>query len=321
MNSINNFNNYLLGNKYNKDTIKEDINTCLDLLLNNDNTYNLNTIRKSLSNYLDRYALDSLNFIRFIENNNYDNPIVYNIYEKYNLPFIHSDNPLMDQLILSKLFNKDNISLGNVIFCLACFIDKSYINKIELKHMLDNSLSMDDIDFMYIGKYPMMGLRSKYCDSEEEMIDNMESLRGNMTLKNPHNVVGQYSELVVYNYLKEGLSNKQDIKWISRDIGDGFGFDIAVINEDNSASLYEVKGLFNSNSADISGHEHRLLNESLKRDDLDYHIMLVLPKLNDTIVDITKDINNNIHYEFIGHKVDTQLLDKDRRVMVRNPVI
>ncbi len=317
-NSIINVNDYILGKKYNRNTIINDINTSIDLLFNNSNNVLLNELRNNLSFYLSRKADDCINFINFIENNNYDNPIVYNLYEKYNLPFINSKDPRVDQYLLSKLFKIDNLELAHAIYYLCCFKDRSYISKISLKETLHNYLGSDMIDFQYFGVNPMLGHVDSFEESEEDIADNMENLRSRANTKNHNSVVAHYAELVVYEYLKDNIGNKQDLKWVSRDIGDGFGYDLAVVNEDNSASLYEVKGLYNRDYADISDHEHNLINYSSKHDDLDYHIMVVLTKDNDTIVDIHKDINNNTVYDIIGKRnYDIEYNESDWKVLVK----
>ena len=315
--SIINVNNYILGYKYNKNTIIDDINTCLDLLKNNSSYYLLNSLRNNLSNYLSNRADECVRFIYFIENNNYDNPIIYQLYERYNLPFIHSRDAKVDQLILSTLFGIDNIELSNAIYYLACFKDKSYIEKLRIKELLHDLLDNDSINFDLLSDGINLS-NSLYIESDEDIVDKMEYLKTKFNKKNHTSVVGHYAELIVYNYLKERLKKEQEIKWISRDLGNDLGYDIAVINSDGSASLYEVKGIFDSDIAKISGHEHFIYRYSNNHEGLDYHFMVVLPKADDLIVDIHKDVNKQINYDYIGtRQCFVEYSDKDKKIMVR----
>ena len=317
-NSINNVNNYILGRKYNRNTIIDDINTSIDLLTSNSTYYLLNELRNNLNIYLSRNADVCVNYINFVVNCDCDNFIVYNIYEKYKLPFIHSDYPLADRLILSKLFNIDNIILSDAIYCLACYKDKTYLSLPKVREMLYSFLGLGQIDFIYYGVNPMLGYVDKFSESDEEIVDNMEELKHGNTKLNHNNVVGHYSEYVVYEYLNERLNNNQDLRWVSRDIGDGFGYDIAIINPNYSASLYEVKGLYDRDYLTISDNEKSLINYSLERDDLSYHIMAVLNKYNDSIIDIQFDKDNNINYNFIGNNnFNLEYRDKDNKILIR----
>ena len=316
-NSINNVINFLSNNKFNKNTIIDDINTSIDLLFNNSSYYLLNDLRNSLSVYLSRRAEEAVNFIRFIYENNIDNPIIYNLFEKYNLPFIDSRYALADQLILSRLYDKEDISLSEAIYLLACFKDKYYIEHLEVKELLHTCLDVDAIDFGAIGYGRMFGKMDNYDESDEEIIDNMESLKMNPNKNNHNSIVAHYAELVAYKHLDEQLRPGQKLYWVSRDIGDGFGYDMAIINEDNSAILYEVKGLHSRNFADITPHESNVYHYSNRHSDLSYHYLVVLTNDNDVIIDIT-NTNNGTLYSFNGdNNYDASLNELNRRILVK----
>ena len=312
--SITNVNNYLLGNKYNKDTIIDDINTSIDLLINNSTYYLLNDLRNNLSIYLSKRAQESINFINFIYTNNYDNPVIYNLFEKYSLPFIDSRDSMADELILSKLFGIENIKLSQAIYYLACFKDKEYITRLDVRDMLTKLLDTDGIDFGSVGYGNMYGKELSYRESDEDIIDNMEALRSNFGNKG-NTTVDHYAELVAYNYISDRLGDGQKIYWVSRDLGYSFGYDIAVINSDNSAILYEVNGLFNKEEITLSGKESFMSRECNNHNDLEYHHIAVLVSDNDALVDIHR-LDNGIMYAFHGDN-DLDATMDNKKILVR----
>lgn len=317
--SIINLNNFVLGYNFNKVTIMDDINTSIDLLKSNSSYYMLNDLRNNLFNYLTLRANESINFIDFIYNNNIDNNVVvYELYEKYNLPFINSRYSLADQKLLAKLYGFDNIKLHEAIYYLACFKDKKFIQRRDIKEMLQKCLDFGGIDFNDIGYSSKLNKMDKFDESDEDIESNMDSLRINPSIKYHNRIVAHYAEFVVYKRLLENLGKDQKLFWVSRDIGDGFGYDIAVVNSDNSATVYEVKGLYDRDFADYTGHESRIFHYCYEKPYLDYHFILVLTKNNDAIIDIHKCKNGSIMYEFYGNNnIDAELYEKSMKILVK----
>lgn len=79
-------------------------------------------------------------------------------------------------------------------------------------------------------------------------------------------VLGRYGELEIYNMLKENLKPEEEIKWVSKDVGDLFGYDIIISNViTHEVRLIEVKTSYNNvRKLTLSLNEYNKLQESIK---------------------------------------------------------
>ena len=79
-------------------------------------------------------------------------------------------------------------------------------------------------------------------------------------------VLGRYGELEIYNMLKENLKPEEEIKWVSKDVGDLFGYDIIISNGiTHEVRLIEVKTSYNNvRKLTLSLNEYNKLQESIK---------------------------------------------------------
>ena len=79
-------------------------------------------------------------------------------------------------------------------------------------------------------------------------------------------VLGRYGELEIYNMLKGNLKPEEEIKWVSKDVGDLFGYDIIISNEiTHEVRLIEVKTSYNNvRKLTLSLNEYNKLQESIK---------------------------------------------------------
>ena len=79
-------------------------------------------------------------------------------------------------------------------------------------------------------------------------------------------VLGRYGELEIYNMLKENLKPEEEIKWVSKDVGDLFGYDIIISNViTHEVRLVEVKTSYNNvRELTLSLNEYNKLQESIK---------------------------------------------------------
>lgn len=79
-------------------------------------------------------------------------------------------------------------------------------------------------------------------------------------------VLGRYGELKIYNMLKENLKPEEEIKWVSKDVGDLFGYDIIISNViTHEVRLVEVKTSYNNvRELTLSLNEYNKLQESIK---------------------------------------------------------
>ena len=82
---------------------------------------------------------------------------------------------------------------------------------------LNNKKSIGDIFCNYGNPYKNPdGIKSDF-----EKIDNLIEEKRN-------SVLGRYGELEIYNMLKANLKLEEEIKWVSKDVGDLFGYDIII---------------------------------------------------------------------------------------------
>ena len=92
-----------------------------------------------------------------------------------------------------------------------------------------------------------------------ERIDNFSG-------KEKYSVVGRYGELEIYNMLRENLKPDEEIKWVSKDVGELFGYDIIINNVmTGKVRLIEVKTSYiNGGELTLSLNEYNKLQESIR---------------------------------------------------------
>ena len=81
-----------------------------------------------------------------------------------------------------------------------------------------------------------------------------------------NSVLGRYGELEIYNMLKANLKPEEEIKWVSKDVGDLFGYDIIISNViTGEVKLIEVKTSYNNGGElTLSLNEYNKLQESIR---------------------------------------------------------
>jgi len=120
---------------------------------------------------------------------------------------------------------------------------------------LNNKKSIGDIFCNYGNPYKDPdGIKRDF-----EKIDNLIEDKRNSAL-------GRYGELEIYNMLKENLKLEEEIKWVSKDVGDLFGYDIIISNVmTGEVKLIEVKTSYNNGGElTLSLNEYNKLQESIK---------------------------------------------------------
>ena len=179
-------------------------------------------------------------------------------------------------------------NVADLIMGFATYLGYTY-DEIEKIRLYMHTIGFDYyVDSFLNGNLHVM----KENKSIKEIVDDYANINNN----NYANVVGNYSELSVYNYEKK--KHKSDgnmdfvkrIIWASREIGDIFGYDILSFERDGNERLIEVKGTLKGNkSLKLTENENRLF-ENPHADILPskfyvYHVDL----LNNEIYEIRKD--------------------------------
>lgn len=130
---------------------------------------------------------------------------------------------------------------------------------------LNNKKSIGDIFCNYGNPYKDPdGIKSDF-----EKIDNLIEDKRNSAL-------GRYGELEIYNMLRENLKPEEEIKWVSKDVGDLFGYDIIISNViTGEVRLIEVKTSYNNGGElTLSLNEYNKLQESI-RNGIEYEMYKV----------------------------------------------
>lgn len=120
---------------------------------------------------------------------------------------------------------------------------------------LNNKKSIGDIFCNYGNPYKDPdGIKSDF-----EKIDNLIEEKRN-------SVLGRYGELEIYNMLRENLKPEEEIKWVSKDVGELFGYDIIISNViTGEVKLIEVKTSYNNGGElTLSLNEYNKLQESIR---------------------------------------------------------
>ena len=273
--AIDNVERYMSGYKYNKETIFDDIklvrncykiNPGHDLLKNFDIQFMKFLNRKS--NECEKYSQTVLN--------RKEEDFYQEALEFERLPFRYSRDPKVDFELLKTILNVSDIKYSDMIQFLS-----PRSNSSKLGNILYNTLVQFDIDHTDFGKKTKMGWVEEYPKKDREIYDRFikakELYKYNEKVEDTK-AVGNYAELVFYKYLNKNRKDKEKFLWVSRFIGDGFGYDImSVDNDTKETKLYEVKGsisLGNSTKIGLTERETAVFRYA-KEKGIEYHMVKV----------------------------------------------
>lgn len=225
-----------------------------------------------------------------------------------------SGNIEVEKYLFSLLFNNPDINkyLDNLLLAFTSINNENYrkISNLLRTFIYDENLRYDNFKnnsrLFGINKYP----------SEDEIVSNFRNLANEKDNPSRNLAIGFYAELVALkdelNYLNN--NNRPDLGdkviWTSRDIGDGFGYDILSYNPINlHEKLIEVKGTMSlTNDINVSYNEYRLFNNIVFpkydyhteiKEDYIFKIVYFDEQFNPHIFDITgkKIADNEIIYD------------------------
>lgn len=294
---LNKFHNYLLNNK----TVitDEKLNRALDIyFFYQQILYNLNNnIQVSQENYDLFNQYFSTNSSAFSQTRLLFNQLikerfdeVYNFYKIYclNIPFYSKEMKLYENLPLKdRNLDKEKILLSRLLSEPICLDDYRYlickmlfamknngypdINSDKV-HSIDSWLFYGNIYYSSFGTdgndYNQFRINKKRYYGTDDEIRN--TYLNNL---NDSYAIGNYAELVVFKLQKQFLTlcGRPDlalkVKWVARDVGDGFGFDILSFDPITSEEiLIEVKGTNkeeNEYKFTLSANEKRLFDNSI----------------------------------------------------------
>lgn len=315
--AINNIHNYIRGYNYNEETAYNDIKLV-------GNCYKLNPGHRMLSQFDNdflTYLNKKVNEVETFDSillNPQENTFLQDVMKYYYLPFRYSKNPTLDKKIISTILNLKHDSYDKILFSLSF---NSYGDKLAKE--IHNFIAQEGIEFESLGKDARCGWVEKYPDKDQDIIDRFNIAKDNYhnedntkeVLKKYKKDIGNYAELEFFKYLNKNRKENEQILWVSRFVGDGFGYDIMVCNnKTKEVKLYEVKGsisLFYSKKFDLTLTESNILR-SASESNVEYHIVKLffdkdktkiyeickkgekttIDAVNDTVYYILKDENN-----------------------------
>ena len=298
---------YLKGESYFKDTLYSDIDKTLEAFVK----YCPNNLTQDCySAFFTYYQLkqaDAKRFADFMLIN--DIPYEYsNLLNHYYLPFRYSRDPIADKKIFTGMFNifynmnhKEDLRMDEIIFILlGPYQDPCYSSKEFVDRMYEFFIG-GGIDFSSISNnYFCFGNIGYMPRSVEQIISDYQMYRNNKKIDNATSIVGNYGELMYYRYLQSINQLHQVIMWVSHDLGDGFGYDIAVYDAHNNKLIVnEVKATDNDNyfeHVSLTEHERNVANALRESPDTDYHIIRI-------------GLGDKIQMVDINTKTDTAPLD------------
>ena len=286
MKAIKNLSSYICGYKYDKDTIEKDIEIV-------HGCYKLNPGHKLMMDF-DKLFMEFLNkkskeceFFSKTLLHPKENKLYQDVLEYERLPFRYSRNPEVDMKLLGTILDAKSFDYGQIIHLLS---PREYSTK--LSDALYNFINAQGIFCEKFGEGPKIGWVSKFPNNDIEICDNFEEEKDlyneEKNLSNP-SAIGNYAELVFYKYLSKKRKDNERLLWVSRFVGDGFGYDIMSYNTSNKeVKLYEVKGSVSQGNCikiELTEKESEMLKYA-KENNIEYHMVKLFLNNEERLYDV-----------------------------------
>ena len=294
MNKLDNVINFLCDNNYDDNTIIEDINTVVSLCDSDNVKMNFKRFDELYRNLLFKRMEEANSFYKTVVESSGN--IFYNfIKEHINMPFRNSRNPMAEKALFEGMLNIKNLKYKEFVLSLIDYVHPSLDEHII--DMINNAISYYEIDFSNINCLPRFTSAHPFPKDDHTIINNFNSVKEDKNNSNYKLYLNQYAEYLAYQYLLEKMLDNQKIIWTSRDIGDGFGYDISIYDKESQyIDLYEVKGKFNSErDIELTDIEYKIKQVAKKTDKACYHILKVY--INDDgvkYIDVFEDENGKV---------------------------
>ena len=276
---------YLKGEPYFKETLYSDIDQTLEAFTK----FSPNSLTQDCYNaFITYYYMKQADAKRFADFMLLDDiPYEYSkLLNHYYLPFRYARDPIADQKIFSGMFkmfyhikDKDILRLDEIIFILlGPYQDERYNSK-RFNDLMYEFFMGEGIDFSSINNAARFGNMGYMPRSIETIISDYQNYKRDNTIDNATSIIGNYGELMYYRYLESINKLHQIIMWVSHDLGDGFGYDIAVYDaHENKLVVNEVKATDKDNyfeHVSLTGHERNVCRAFRESPNTEYHIIRV----------------------------------------------
>lgn len=181
------------------------------------------------------------------------------------------------------------------------------IEKIK-KYLEDNGIYLRNENFI---KNKLCNCEKPYKDDEEIKKDfnRLSYHHENILKENSDLIIRRYSELCIYNMLKNNLKSYEEIKWVSKDICDALGYNVIIIDKLlSSVKMINVKSTYFKNDPledclVLTKEEYQKLEESNKN-----NVPYIMYKINYDLDNFVAEFYK-IEYKSNGIYVVTNLND------------
>ncbi len=288
---------FLNGEPYQKSTIIEDINRTFEDYNAGKGNDAIYKFIAAMNNYMLIKFQECMNFANIMMTDGYPNEY-HQLLEFSFMPFKNSSNPMADKTLLENFYGVEDLKIDQAIMAIIGDNFRELYN--DNQSFLDRMnffFNYDPIDFEDIGTKARVGWFEKMPSDPNQIIFDYQGTNSKDPLYNKK--VGNYGELMFYQYLTAIQNGNMQVIWVSKDIGDGFGYDFAVYDQSiNKITLYEVKTTTNEeffNEISLNEYESRICNLTKTYSDTDYHIIRICLGNNVKMIDIndkTESVNN-----------------------------
>ena len=308
---------FLTGDIFQESTLIDDIKKTVDELKKGKDNVAIQKFRSAFTIYVQKMQQEAIRFATILMYDGF--PYEYqDIKQRYFMPFRFSKNPIADKLLFQTMFEMEEVKIDQLIIGLIGNYNYEYFNgnQIFLDRM-NYFFNYDPIAFEDIGKRQRVGWIERIPLSGDVIVNEFnETMNKTNGVKNSKKI-GNYGEYLFYQYLLNNYDYSKEVMWISRDLGDGFGYDIAVYDRiENRIILYEVKTTTNEesfNNTDLDDYESRICNNYRDRDDTEYHVIKILVGSELRMIDI--DDKNETVTDLLENKNNYKVLRKTNSVL------
>lgn len=266
-------------------------------------------------NEIDKYISECrnsiYNFYHILFNANLE--IEYNYYLLYKyLPFRNTN--IDEQKRLIEMYYQTNIySYSQLLTTIIPLND-------EQLYFLNNFLLNNDIYFDAFKYSWKLGNNPNNNWDYNYNLSRIEALLNDYQYPNRKDIIGKTAEIIFHDNYIRTAKDGWVLDWVSKDIGDGFGYDFVMFNEKlNSAHFYEVKGSTTGiSNIKLTPNESRVFKkiDTSSYNEI-YHVAMVdfqyVEKniINYDLVDTYYD-NNKLYYYSWFNKPYTPIIPVDK---------
>ena len=240
----------------------------------------------------------------------------HSLMEYYYLPFRYSPNPMADKLIIEMMNGIEDLRLDQAIMGLIGQEEFERFNgNQEFLYRMNDFFNAYPLSFEDIGRSQRLGwIDERISYNENDIINNFMYALSNPNHPKYKKIVGDYGELMFYKYLEFINQGHQHIMWVSRDLGDGYGYDFALYDRiKNVLDLYEVKTTTKEEyfyETELNEYESRICNLMADSPNTNYHVIKLLVGSQFRMIDITD--KTNAARDIYNNK-EAKLLKKDKK--------